>query len=201
MVKTVRAVYPMVLVVALAIASFLEFFKYLRKELEGEKISADLFGQTTINTDDMGIGQVIEDALEYFDYISPMVYPSHYINGFIGFQNPALHPYQVVKYSMENVVKRKAFYLESQKDILAKNSEASGSPADSSHQALDYSYLAPLAKFRPWLQDFDMGADYNAFMVKEEIRATQDALGEDFNGYMLWNPSNIYTKGAVELVK
>jgi hypothetical protein len=34
-------------------------------------------------------------------------------------------------------------------------------------------------------------------MVKEEIKATQDALGEDFNGYMLWNPSNIYTKDAI----
>ena len=178
-----------------------EFFKYIRKELEGEKISADLFGQTTVNKDDMGIGQVIEDAFEYFDYISPMVYPSHYINGFIGFQNPAQHPYQVVKYSMENAVKRKAFYFETQKDIFAKNSETSGSPAASSQQALDYSYLAPLAKFRPWLQDFNMGADYNAFMVKEEIKATQEALGEDFNGYMLWNLSNVYTKDAIELVK
>jgi len=102
---------------------------------------------------------------------------------------------------MENAVKRRSFYLETQKNIFAKDSETSGSPADFSQQALDYSYLAPLAKFRPWLQDFDMGADYNAFMVKEEIKATQDALGEDFNGYMLWNPSNIYTKGAVELVK
>jgi hypothetical protein len=174
-----------------------EFFKYLREELEGEKISVDLFGQTTVNKDDMGIGQVIEDAFEYFDYISPMVYPSHYINGFIGFKNPAEHPYQVVKYSMENAVKRKAFYFDAQKNIFAKNSETSGSPAASSQLALDYSYLAPLAKFRPWLQDFDMGADYNAFMVKEEIRATQDALGEDFNGYMLWNPSNIYTKDAI----
>ncbi|OGZ62689.1 MAG: hypothetical protein A2998_00480 [Candidatus Staskawiczbacteria bacterium RIFCSPLOWO2_01_FULL_37_25b] len=177
-----------------------EFFRYARVELKGEKISADLFGQTTVNTDDMGIGQVIEDALEYFDYISPMVYPSHYINGFIGFQNPAGHPYEVVKYSMENAVIRKSAYLEAEKNIALQNSEASGTPAQTAQQALNF-YAVSLAKFRPWLQDFDMGADYTAEMVKQEITAVQDALREDFNGYMLWNPSNIYTKGAIELAK
>ena len=57
--------------------------------------------------------------------------------------------------------------------------------------------VAPLAKFRPWLQDFNMGAIYSADMVKAEIKATQDALGDDFNGFMLWNPSNIYTQAAI----
>jgi hypothetical protein len=42
-----------------------------------------------------------------------------------------------------------------------------------------------------------MGAVYNADIVKLEIKATQDALGKDFNGFMLWNASNIYTQGAV----
>ena len=57
--------------------------------------------------------------------------------------------------------------------------------------------MAPLAKFRPWLQDFNMGADYTADMVKAEIQATQDALGGNYSGFMLWNPSNIYTQEAV----
>ena len=129
-----------------------------------------------------------------------MVYPSHYINGFIGFQNPAGHPYEVVKYSMENAVIRKSAYLEAEKNIALQNSEASGTPAQTAQQALNF-YAVSLAKFRPWLQDFDMGADYTAEMVKQEITAVQDALREDFNGYMLWNPSNIYTKGAIELAK
>lgn len=141
-----------------------EFFNYLRQKLSGEKLSVDIFGQTTVNTDDMGIGQIIEDSFENFDYVSPMVYPSHYINGFIGFDNPAEHPYEVIKYSLDSAVKRKG------------NS---------------------LAKLRPWLQDFNMGADYTADMVKQEIKATQDALGDGFNGFMLWNPSNIYTTQAI----
>ncbi len=76
------------------------FYQYLRSELKGIKISADLFGLTTVNSDGLGIGQVIQDAYQYFDYVCPMVYPSHYATGFIGFDNPADHPFEVVAYSM-----------------------------------------------------------------------------------------------------
>jgi len=138
------------------------FFTYARQQLSGQKISVDLFGQTTTSLDDMGIGQVIENAFGNFDYICPMVYPSHYAKGFVGFENPAIHPYGVVKYSMDSAFAR-----------------------------------LPTAKFRPWLQDFNMGAVYTAEMVKQEIQATQDSLGENYFGFMLWNSSNIYTQGAV----
>jgi hypothetical protein len=43
-----------------------------------------------------------------------------------------------------------------------------------------------------------MGANYTAEMVQQEIKAMQDSLGSDYRGYMLWNPSNIYTIGAVQ---
>ncbi|MEK7077224.1 MAG: putative glycoside hydrolase, partial [Patescibacteria group bacterium] len=46
-----------------------DFFAYLRSELKGIKISADLFGLTTIEKSDMGIGQVIENAYPYFDFV------------------------------------------------------------------------------------------------------------------------------------
>ena len=173
-----------------------EFFQYLRVNLQGEKISADLFGQTTINKDDMGIGQIIESAFENFDYIAPMIYPSHYINGFMDFANPAEHPYEIVKYSLDSALVREKFYA----DFLVAASSAScalleqvGSPCSKSMDTENDS----LAKFRPWLQDFNMGADYTAEMVKQEIKATQDALGSDYAGYMLWNPSNIYTEDAI----
>ncbi len=154
------------------------FFKYLRQALPNEKISVDLFGQTTSNTDDMGIGQIWEDALPYFDYVSPMVYPSHYAKGYLGYKNPADYPYQIVKYEMANGLAREKV----QARILSVNNP---------------SKPVVLAKIRPWLQDFNLGSKYDARMVKEEIRAVQDALGADFNGYMLWNPLNIYTKDAI----
>ena len=151
-----------------------EFFKYLRQELPNAKLSVDLFGLSTVNKDDMGIGQVIEDSFEYFDYVSPMVYPSHYDSGFLGFEKPAEHPYEVVKYSMDKAQERLAKY----------NAEQGIS-------------METKAKIRPWLQDFNLGAVYDADMVKAQIRAVFDATGEDFSGFMLWNPSNVYTKESI----
>ena len=157
------------------------FFAYLRKQMPDEKLSVDLFGQTTVNKDDMGIGQTIENAFNYFDFVSPMVYPSHYINGFIGYKNPAEHPYEVVKYSLDSGVLRQTAFVNS---ILQTTSTT----------------IQP-ALFRPWLQDFNMGAFYNSDMVKQEIKAVQDALGDKYKGFMLWNPSNIYTQGAIATYK
>ncbi len=146
------------------------FFGYLRSNTEGITISADLFGLSTINNDDLGIGQVIEDAYMNFDYVSPMAYPSHYAQGFNGYANPAAYPYEVVNYSMEKAQNRL--------DALASTTQSDS-----------------LAELRPWLQDFDLGADYTAAMVRKQIQATYDA-GVD-SGWMLWDPRNNYTKGAL----
>jgi len=148
-----------------------EFFKYLREELSDVKISIDLFGLSTVSLNDLGVGQVIEDAFEYSDYVCPMIYPSHYADGFIGFQNPAEYPYEVVKYSIEGALKKLMIYKQSKETNV---------------------------QLRPWLQDFDLGAIYDAEMVKAQIKAVYDALGNDFNGFMIWSSSNFYTKEALE---
>ncbi len=178
-----------------------EFFQYVRINLSGKKLSVDLFGQTTVDKKDMGIGQIIENAFENFDYVSPMVYPSHYVNGFIGFNNPAEYPYEVIKYSMDSALNRKKIFLQQKYDLLTQTSKVVDFSAVivelQTEGFVPTPAMVPLAKFRPWLQDFNMGADYTADMVKAEIQATQDALGNDYNGFMLWNPSNIYTQGAI----
>jgi hypothetical protein len=124
-----------------------KFFAYLEQEVKpsGAVISADLFGMTTTNTDDLNIGQVLEPALRHFDYVAPMVYPSHYPPNFNGWVNPNEHVYGVVKYSMD-------------KAVLRANTAST----------------TPL-KLRPWLQDFDYGGDYGAVEVRAQIQATYDA--------------------------
>ncbi len=158
-----------------------QFLKYAREKLSGEKISLDLFGQTTVNRDDMGIGQVIEDGFDYSDYVSPMVYPSHYIKGFLGFDNPADHPYEIVKNSMLTALIRQA---ENQNSKIVTVLQ-------------EDNLVASGAKLRPWIQDFNMGAVYDIEKVSLEIKAIKDALGEKYAGFMLWNPSNIYTLKAI----
>lgn len=139
------------------------FFVYLHSKMTGIPSSVDLFGMTTTNTDDLGIGQVLENALPYFDYVAPMVYPSHWPAGWNNYKKPATVPYDVIKISMAAAV--------------AKAKAASTSPD----------------KLRPWLQDFDLGADYTAPMIRAQIKATYD-VGLD--SWMMWDPRNVYTAGA-----
>jgi hypothetical protein len=43
---------------------------------------------------------------------------------------------------------------------------------------------------RPWLQAFDLGADYTPSMIKKEIQAVYD--NNLYYGWYLWDPKNIY---------
>jgi len=149
-----------------------EFFKYLRENLKDATISADLFGLTTVNLDDMGMGQIIEDAFGYFDYICPMVYPSHYFLEIFGYSNPAQYPYEVIKNSLDSAVLRQIEFAKSNKKT---------------------------AKLRPWLQDFNLlGVPYGKKEIRAEIQAVYDVMGRDFCGFMLWNPGSSYTRGALQ---
>ena len=171
------------------------FFRYLRENLSGAKISADLFGLTTIDTwDDLGIGQVIEAAYEYFDYVSPMVYPSHYAKGFIGYQNPADYPYEVVKYSMDKALAR----VSVTKKIVMGTTVVGTTTVEQTEDVPKFT-----AKLRPWLQDFDLGATYDAAKVRAQIKAAEDVLADEntggiyYAGWLLWDPANTYTEGAL----
>lgn len=46
----------------------------------------------------------------------------------------------------------------------------------------------------PWLQDFSLGREYGLEDVKAQILAARDA---DSKGFLLWNPSGVYTDGAL----
>jgi hypothetical protein len=46
----------------------------------------------------------------------------------------------------------------------------------------------------PWLQDFSLGREYTLDDVRGQIMAARDAQTE---GYLLWNPSGVYTPGAL----
>lgn len=79
------------------------FFAHLRSETRSLDIpiSGDVFGMTLTNKDDLGIGQQLEMLVPYFDYVCPMIYPSHWPKGFINIPNPAAHPYPVITHSVK----------------------------------------------------------------------------------------------------
>ncbi|MCL6611133.1 MAG: polysaccharide deacetylase family protein [Peptococcaceae bacterium] len=78
------------------------FLNYARSKAGWERtISATLFGFMSSAADDQGIGQRAERMAPFTDYLSPMVYPSHYGPGNYGFANPNAHPYEVVNRSLK----------------------------------------------------------------------------------------------------
>lgn len=123
------------------------FYEFLDNRLRSQNIpiSADLFGLTASGTDDLSIGQNLDDALLHFDSIAPMVYPSHYPSGYLGYSNPAAHPEPIVFHEM-NIARERAKKL-----------------------GLSQSSL------RTWIQDFDMGASYGLSKIHAQIKASTRA--------------------------
>jgi len=171
-----------------------EFFSYLHNGLSDTpiKTSADLFGMVTTNTDDLNIGQQLERALPYFDYIAPMIYPSHYPPNFNGWVNPNEHIYDLIYFTMTEGIKR----------VMATSTTVrtlkNNTPLSTTTTPFLYAKEAyPATKFRPWLQDFDYGGNYDVAEVRAQIQASYDV---GLNSWMLWAPSNIYTRGALEKI-
>jgi hypothetical protein len=162
-----------------------DFFKYVHEELEptGMVTSADLFGMTTTNTDDLNIGQVLERALPYFDYIAPMVYPSHYPKGFHGYSDVNANAYGIIHYAMSEAVRRTTATTT---PVAAYAHTRIGTSTPALYAKPSY----PASKMRPWLQDFDYPVEYTPAMVREQITANEDA---GLTSYMFWDPANKYS--------
>jgi hypothetical protein len=170
-----------------AICGFLDLAEKELNEGMGVQVSADIFGIASISPPDgNSIGQVIERIGKNIDYLSPMVYPSHYsnaghglfgngagqdING-IKFTSPDLHPYEVV-FNTLLITKKKISAVPGYK-----------------------------AKLRPYLQDFSFATDYNKAyfqeygieQIRQQIKAVYDA---GYDEWILWNAKNVYTEDAL----
>ena len=147
------------------------FLKYARKELDpyGVYISADVFGLVGSVSDDMGIGQYWEAISNVVDYISPMMYPSHYGPGVYGLSVPDAFPYETVERGTRDAVMRNA------------NLET---PAVIRPWIQDFTatYVEGHIRYGP-----------------EQIKAQIRGLNENgVEGFMLWNPSNRYDAGGLE---
>jgi hypothetical protein len=153
-----------------------QFYHYITEAFhrEGIPVSGDVFGIITTSENDVTVlGQDFRVALQTFDFVAPMVYPSHYAAGTFGYSNPAEHPGGVIHEALSGAVKIA--------DTLASSTSASSTLLR--------------AKIRPWYQDFNMGAVYTKELVRAQIDAGS-ALG--VQSWMLWDPANTYTVGALK---
>ena len=74
----------------------------------GVPVTADVFGLTTTDTADMGIGQRWEQLITTVDVILPMMYPSHYWPGIYDMDDPNAHPYETVTHGLRDAIRRSA---------------------------------------------------------------------------------------------
>ncbi|MFN2397198.1 MAG: putative glycoside hydrolase [Gemmatimonadaceae bacterium] len=81
-----------------------------RKRLEplGVPFTADVFGLTTTDTTDMGIGQLWESFADAVDVVLPMMYPSHYNRGAYKISYPNARPYQIIDNGLKDAKRRSA---------------------------------------------------------------------------------------------
>ena len=153
-----------------------EFVSRLNRELKDYKkeiiLSIDIFGYVAVQFESLEIGQRLKDFKD-LDYISFMLYPSHFYGGFEEFpyrsenieEVVSNHPYEVIFRSITTATD----YLES---------------------------LEGTAKIRPWLQAFDLRVDtkrgifYDTEKIMAQIKAAEDASSA---GYLLWSPTNVYS--------
>lgn len=164
------------------------YLSKVKKEIIEVPISADIFAIVIESkVDGNAIGQLIEKVGMDIDYISPMIYPSHYANsakrGFnangvgqningITFTKPDLKPYEVVYNALMKAKKKIA-------DIKGYN-----------------------AQVRPYLQAFTASylpdgywMKYGSKQTLEEIKAVKDA---GYSGWIFWDPYNRYTQEMFE---
>ncbi len=164
-----------------------DFIAYVRNRVpEDTVLSADIFGMPMISSRDYGeIGQTLETIGLNLDYISPMIYPSHYandaqrgamsnkvgqvING-IKFTHPDLKPYEIVYNTLMAGKKR--------------------------IEAVDGYEL----KCRPYLQGFTASylpegywMEYKVEAYRAQIQAVYDAGYEE---WIFWNAPNEYVEEA-----
>ena len=136
-------------------------------------VSCDLFGAViTSSIDAKIVGQSYFRMAQYLDYVCPMVYPSHYANGYYNLDYPDCHPYELVYNAM----------LDSRK-VLYMIDDTSGNKAE----------------VRPWLQDFTASwVRHHLNYGKEEVRAQINAVYDaGYKGWLLWNAGINYTKDAL----
>ena len=148
-----------------------EFVREAHAELKTNSIplSLDVFG-TVINSkvDRNIVGQEYSWLSMNSEYLSPMVYPSHYYEGTMGNDYPDLYPYETIDAAMKY----------SKRELETVNPLGN----------------RPQAGVRPWLQGFTASylkkyRQYGAEEVKEQIRALND---NGIYDWIIWNPSCKY---------
>lgn len=170
-----------------------DFVKYASERLHklGGALSADVYGVVIDSEGDQQIvGQDYVEMSRYLDYISPMVYPSHYGPYNYNIPVPDAEPYKLVLTALQS----------SRKVLAGIPPETVSGNSGEEYTAEEIAALLPMegirAQVRPWLQDFTATwvkghISYGPEEIRDQIQAVYDAGYEE---WILWNAANRYTE-------
>lgn len=150
------------------IAAVTDFVEFVRAKLKpyGVHLSADILAHAITASKIGGIGQKFSDIAEHVDVISPMIFPSHWVNGAFGVKEPDKQPYDIVSQYMK--IENGYF-----KDL---------NPSPTSRpwiQAFTADYLGE--------GNYQL---YTADVISQEIKALKEA---GIKEYLLWNAASQYS--------
>lgn len=177
-----------------------EFIRYASTGIHemGGLISADVYGVVIDSERDQKIvGQNYVELSRYLDYISPMVYPSHYGAYNYNIPVPDAEPYLTVLTAMRQS-RRALAGLPTEIPSVSIDDALVNIYAD--EELLSVSPMEDItARVRPWLQDFTATwvsghISYEAEQIQAQIQAVYDAGYEE---WILWNASNRYTEDGL----
>jgi hypothetical protein len=146
------------------------YLKYAREQLSPMQvyISADIYGLVGSVSDDMALGQYWEAVSNVVDFVSPMMYPSHYANGTYGLSVPDAFPYETILHSTRDSVNRN------------KNIET---PATIRPWIQDFT--------AGWVKGHIKHGDKQ---LELQIKGLEE---NGVKEYLLWNAGNTYSEGAL----
>lgn len=83
-----------------------DFLETANKALKPYNVytSVDTYGYVCWNDNDTNIGHTIESLSKYADYIAPMLYPSGFGVGILGYKDPTDHPYEIINASINEAL-------------------------------------------------------------------------------------------------
>ncbi len=146
------------------------YLKYAKEALSPMQayISADIYGLVGSVEDDMSLGQYWEAVSNIVDYVSPMMYPSHYANGTYGLKVPDAFPYETLDQGSKDAIERN-------KNIVT--------PAIIRPWIQDFT--------APWVKGH---IKYGDKQLEDQIKALEK---NGVNQYLIWNAGNTYHENAV----
>ena len=150
------------------IAAITDFVAFIREKLKpyGVHLSADIIAHAITSKKIGGIGQKFSNIADHVDVISPMIFPSHWINGILGVKEPDKQPYDIITQYM----KIENGYV---KDL---------NPSPTSRpwiQAFTADFLGE--------GNYQL---YTADVISQEIKALKEA---GIKEYLLWNAASQYS--------